>query len=183
MAMAYMPMRMMREAMPCRMNCILVRCQGDGGGGEIRTRGGVAATRLFESRTLNRSDTPPGVHSNPHPDPSPSKWEGIMVSLGLRFLAGTMARDLRPVAAAAHTAPLPLAGGRGVLEHPAALRVFAHLHAGGRPLDQLTRDRLGKPRGGAVDRVALVPVVERDAVRPLDQLIDVVRAQRPVDLG
>src|SRR5205807_5078415 len=34
-----------------------------GGGGEIRTRGGVAATRLFESRTLNRSDTPPGGHS------------------------------------------------------------------------------------------------------------------------
>src|SRR5258708_3128612 len=66
----------MRDAMPCLMNRWSVRCPGDGGGGEIRTRGGVAATRLFESRTLNRSDTPPGVHSNLHPDLPPQVGEG-----------------------------------------------------------------------------------------------------------
>src|SRR5205807_5444186 len=91
-------------------------------------------------------------------------------------------RDLRPVAAAAHAAPFPLARGRGVLEYPATLRVFADFQAGGGPLDQLARDRLRQPRGRAVNRVALMPMAERDAVRPLYQLIHVMGAQGPVDL-
>src|SRR5438477_1406509 len=49
--------------------------RGPGGGGEIRTRGGVAATRLFESRTLNRSDTPPGLDSTP-PQPASQRGRG-----------------------------------------------------------------------------------------------------------
>src|SRR5437016_6822335 len=81
-----------------------------GGGGEIRTRGGVAATRLFESRTLNRSDTPPGGHCKLRGD---------------RLLAGAMPGNLCAVTAAAHAAPLAPPGSRGVLEDPATLRVFA----------------------------------------------------------
>ena len=75
-----------------------------GGGGEIRTRGGVAATRLFESRTLNRSDTPPGEDFTPTPA-LPRKGGGRLGSL-----AGAMPGDLGAVAAAAHAAPLALAG-------------------------------------------------------------------------
>src|SRR5437899_10256213 len=117
----------MRDAMPWLMNRWSGSCPGAGGGGEIRTRGGVAATRLFESRTLNRSDTPPGLHSNPRPDPQPSKGKGMMGRVWLSFLAGAMARDFRTVATAAHAAPFPLACGRGVFEDPATLGVFADL--------------------------------------------------------
>src|SRR5438132_203135 len=139
-----------------------------GGGGEIRTRGGVAATRLFESRTLNRSDTPPGGHSKLRAD---------------SFLPGAVPGDLRPVAAAAHAAPLALAGSRGVFEDPVALRVLTDPQPRRIALDQLAGDRLGEAGNRAVHRVSLVAMVERDAVGPRDELVDVVGAQRPVDLG
>src|SRR5256712_12046562 len=83
--------------------------RGPGGGGEIRTRGGVPATRLFESRTLNRSDAPPGGHC---------KLRGYCL------LAGPMPSHFRPVATAAHAAPLALPGSGSVLEDPVALGVF-----------------------------------------------------------
>src|ERR1700694_2565931 len=143
-----------------------------GGGGEIRTRGGVAATRLFESRTLNRSDTPPGEDFTPTPA-IPLESRGR-----LGFLAGAMPGDFRPVAAAAHAAPLTLPGSRGVLEDPVALRVFADAQPRGIALDQLTGDRLREPGDGAVDGVSLVAVVERDAVGCRNQLIDVMSPQR-----
>src|SRR6267143_5014069 len=98
------------------------------------------------------------------------------------LLTGAMACDLRPVAAAAHAAPFPLARGRGVLEYPATLGVFADFQAGGGALDQLACDRLRQPRGRAVNRVALVPVAERDPVWSLYQLVHVMGAQRAVDL-
>src|SRR5207247_4127164 len=135
----------------------------DGGGGEIRTRGGAAATRLFESRTLNRSDTPPGEHFNPHPDPPPQGGREMgSINYGLAPIA--VPGDLGPVPAAAHAAPFPLARPRGVLEHPPALRVLTDAQSRRIALDQLTRDRLGKPRDGAINRVALVAMVEGDAV-------------------
>src|SRR3989440_12941542 len=115
--------------------------RGPGGGGEIRTRGGVAATRLFESRTLNRSDTPPGGHCKLR---------------GYRLLPGAMPGDLRPVAAAAHAAPLALPGSRGVLEDSMALRVFADPQPRRIALDQLAGDRLGEAGDRAVDGISLV---------------------------
>src|SRR5207237_8449059 len=93
-----------------------------------------------------------------------------------------MPGHLGAVAAAAHAAPLSLAGSRGVLEDPPALHVFADAQPRGFALNQLTGDRLDQPRKRAVDRVALVPVVEGDAVRRRDQLINVVRPKRAVDL-
>src|SRR5437763_8347243 len=112
-----------------------------GGGGEIRTRGGVAATRLFESRTLNRSDTPPGGHCKLR---------------GYRLLAGAMPSHLCPVTAAAHAAPLALPGSRGVLEDPVALRVFADPQPRCIALDQLAGDRFGEAGDPPVDGIALV---------------------------
>src|SRR5256884_9267415 len=106
--------------------------RGRGGGGEIRTRGGVAATRLFESRTLNRSDTPPGGHCKLR---------------GYRLLPGATPGDLRPVAAAAHAAPLPLPGSRGVLEDPLALRVFPDPQPRRIPPHQLAAARLAEADG------------------------------------
>src|SRR5256884_7782518 len=141
---------------------------GPGGGGEIRTRGGVTATRLFESRTLNRSDTPPGGHCKLR---------------GYRLLAGPMPSHFRPVATAAHAAPLALPGSGRVLEDPVALRVFADPQPRRVALDQLAGDRLGETGDGAVDGISLVPVVERHAVGRRNQLVDVVGAQGPVDLG
>src|ERR1700694_3796319 len=168
MAMANMAITMMREAMPCRIDCILVWCPGDGGGGEIRTRGGVAATRLFESRTLNRSDTPPGEDFTPHPGPLPHGGRR------LGPLARAMPGDLGPVPAALHAAPLPLTGPGSVFEDPVALRVFADPQPCGVALDQLTGDRFSEPGNGAVNRVSLVTVVEREAVGRRNQLVDVV---------
>src|SRR5205823_5168858 len=139
-----------------------------GGGGEIRTRGGVTATRLFESRTLNRSDTPPGGHCKLR---------------GYRLLAGAMPGHLRPVAAAAHTAPLSLPGSRGVLEDPVALRIFTDPQPRRIALDQLAGDRLGQPGDRAVDGISLVTMIERYAVRRGHEFVDVVGAQRPIDLG
>src|SRR3982074_2062951 len=104
MASAYTATTVMREPMPCLMECMRIWCPGVGGGGEIRTGGGVAATRLFESRTLNRSDTPPGEDFTPTPA-IPLKERGRLGSL-----ACAMPGDFRPVAAAAHAAPLALAG-------------------------------------------------------------------------
>src|SRR5712692_8076327 len=117
MARAYTATTMMRDAMACLMDRWSRWCPVDGGGGEIRTRGGVAATRLFESRTLNRSDTPPGEDFTPHP--------GDRLQRGRRggLHTGAVAGDLGPVAAAAHAAPFALAGARGVLEDPPTLRV------------------------------------------------------------
>src|ERR1700704_2757268 len=158
----------MRDATPWRMDCMLVWCPGDGGGGEIRTRGGVAATRLFESRTLNRSDTPPGGHCKLR---------------GYGLLAGAMPGDLGPVAAALHAAPLALSGSRGVLEDPVTLRVLADPQPRRIALDQLAGDRLGESGNRAVNRVSLVTVIERYAVGRRNQFIDVVGAQRPVDLA
>src|ERR1700694_4719347 len=129
-----------------------------GGGGEIRTRGGVAATRLFESRTLNRSDTPPGEDFTPHPGPLPHGGRR------LGSLARAMPGDLGPVPAALHAAPLPLTGPGSVFEDPVALRVFADPQPCGVALDQLTGDRFSEPGNGAVNRVSLVTVVEREAV-------------------
>src|SRR5216683_8073184 len=77
MARAYTATTMMRDAMACLMDRWSRWCPVDGGGGEIRTRGGVAATRLFESRTLNRSDTPPGEDFTPHPGPPRQGGRGI----------------------------------------------------------------------------------------------------------
>src|SRR5207244_2311262 len=108
-----------------------------GGGGEIRTRGGVAATRLFESRTLNRSDTPPGEDCTPTRTQRRAKYLGADGTA-----ARAMAGDLGPVAAAAHAAPFALAGARRVLEDPAALRVLADPQSLGVPLDQFTGDSL-----------------------------------------
>src|SRR5256714_9320655 len=93
-----------------------------------------------------------------------------------------MARDLGAIAAAAHAAPLALASPGGVLEDPPALRVFADPQPFGVALDQLSGNRLGQPGDGTVYGVALVPVVQRHAVGRRNELIDVVRAQRPVDL-
>src|SRR2546430_13706244 len=135
--------------------------RGPGGGGEIRTRGGVAATRLFESRTLNRSDTPPGGHCKLRGD---------------RLLAGAMPGNLRAVAAAAHAAPLALPGSRGVLEDPMALRVFADPQPRRVGLDQLAGDRLGEAGDRAVGGISLVTVVQRYAIGRRNQLVDVVGA-------
>src|SRR2546425_11820845 len=168
MARAYTATTMMRDAMACLMDRWSQWCPVDGGGGEIRTRGGVAATRLFESRTLNRSDTPPGGHCKLR---------------GYRFLASAMPGNLGPVAAAAHAAPLALPGSRRVLEDPVALRVFTDPQPRRIALDQLAGDRLGEPRNRTINRVSLVTVVERHAVGRWNELIDVVGAQRPVDLG
>src|SRR5205814_2054947 len=132
-----------------------------GGGGEIRTRGGVAATRLFESRTLNRSDTPPGGHGTLR---------------GYSLLAGAMSGHLRPVAAATHAAPLALPGSRGVLEDPMALRVLADPQPRRIALDQLASDRLGEAGDRAVDGISLVTVVERHAIGRRNQLVNVVGA-------
>src|ERR1700736_645493 len=167
----------MREVMPCLIDSMSVWCPADGGGGEIRTRGGVAATRLFESRTLNRSDTPPGEDFTPTP-PTDLKGRGRLGSL-----ARAMPGHFRPVAAAAHAAPLALAGPRGVLEDPVALWVLADPQPRGIALDQLPGDRLREPGNRAVNRVPLVTVVERDAGGRRNQLIDVVRPQRPVHVG
>src|ERR1700737_2042280 len=177
MARAYTATTVTREAMPRLMDCMSDWCPGIGGGGEIRTRGGVAATRLFESRTLNRSDTPPGEDFTPTPA-IPLKGRGR-----LGFLARAMPGDFRPVAAAAHAAPLAFPGSGSVLEDPVALRVLADPQPRGIALDQLAGERLGEPGNGTVNRVSLVTVVERDAVGRRNQLIDVVRPQRPVDVG
>src|SRR5712692_10309148 len=177
MARAYTATTMMRDAMACLMDRWSRWCPVDGGGGEIRTRGGVTATRLFESRTLNRSDTPPGEDFTPTPS-TPLKRRGR-----LGFLAGAMPGDFRPVAAAAHAAPLALPGAGGVLEDPVALRVLADPQPRGIALDQLAGERFREPGNGAVNRVSLVTVVERDAVGRRNQLIDVVRPQRPVHVG
>src|SRR5260370_30451702 len=94
-----------------------------------------------------------------------------------------MSGDFGPVPAAAHAAPLAFPGSRGVLEDPVALRVLANPQPRRIALDQLAGKRLGEPGDGAVNRVALVAVVERDAVGRWNQLIDVVGAQRPVAVG
>src|SRR6266851_4603574 len=94
-----------------------------------------------------------------------------------------MPGDFGPVPAAAHAAPLAFSGSRGVLEDPVALRVLADPEPRGIAHDQLAGECLGEPGDGAVNRVALVAVVERDTVGRRNQLIDVVGAQGPVDVG
>src|SRR5438105_447049 len=114
-----------------------------------------------------------------YPPPGPRLQRGRRRGLH----SGAVAGHLGPVAAAAHAAPFALAGARGVLEDPMALRVLADAQPLGVALNQLASDRLNQPGYGAVNRVPLVTVVERDAVGRRDELVDVVGAQRPVDLS
>src|SRR5439155_25274457 len=105
-----------------------------------------------------------------------------MGSVNYGLAPGAVPGDLGPVPAAAHAAPFPLARPRGVLEHPPALRVLTDAQPRRIALDQLTRDRLGKPRDGAINRVALVAMDEGDDIGRADQLVDVVRTQGPDEL-
>jgi len=87
-----------------------------------------------------------------------------------------MPSHFRPVATAAHAAPLALPGSGCVLEDPVALRVFTDPQPRRIALDQLAGDRLGQPGDRAVDGISLVTVIERYAVGRGHQFIDVVGA-------
>src|SRR5438105_13281620 len=93
-----------------------------------------------------------------------------------------MPGDFGAVAAASHTAPFAFPGAGSVLEHPPALRVLTDPQARRLALDQLTRDRFGKPGDGAIHGVSLVTMVERDPVGCGDQLVGVMRSKGTVDL-
>src|SRR5207249_9404195 len=94
-----------------------------------------------------------------------------------------MPGHLGPVAAGRHVAPLAAPRARSIGEDPAAPAVLADPQPAGFTLDQLTGQALGQAGHGPVDRIALMAVLERDAVWARGELVDVMGPQRPVQLG